>query len=74
MLLPPLCRRNRRHHAGAFANVTIPKGVVAIIALALLPVALALTPNIALASLPSSCNHHAVVFVTLALAVSPSLC
>ena len=51
-----------------------PKGVVAIIALALPPVALALTPNIALASLPSSCNHHAVVFVTLALAVSPSLC
>jgi hypothetical protein len=51
-----------------------PKGVVAIIALALPPVALALTPNIALASLPSSCNHHAVVFVTLALAVLPSLC
>jgi hypothetical protein len=28
MLSPPLCRRNRRHHAGAFANVAITRALL----------------------------------------------
>jgi hypothetical protein len=55
------------------------KGVVAIIALALSSVALASTPlyrhhcQRCTGFVADSCSHHAVVFVNLALVVSPSL-
>jgi hypothetical protein len=72
-----LCGRNRRHHAGAFANVAITR--------ALLPslrwhcclsrwhqhLRIGIIANISLAPLPSSRSHHAVVFINLVLVVSP---
>jgi hypothetical protein len=74
-----LCGRNRHLHAGTFANVAITR--------ALLPslrwhcclsrwhqhLCIGIIANVALALLPSSRSHHAVIFVNLALVVLPLL-